>query len=74
MKQEIYALEPQNLEFSSIIPGKYRVRVIFDVNGNRQWDTGNFLKHIQPEKVSYYPDVIEIRANWELEQTFNLSN
>ena len=74
MQQEIYAIESQAFEFNSIKPSKYRVRVIFDANGNRQWDTGNYLKRIQPEKVSYYPDVIEVRANWELEQTFTISN
>jgi len=73
-KQEIYAKAPKIFEFSNIEPAKYRVRVIFDTNGNGQWDTGNYLKRIQPERVSYYPDLIEVRANWELEQTFTISN
>jgi len=73
-KQEIYAKEPQTFEFNTIKPSKYRIRVIFDTNGNGQWDTGNYLKRIHPERVSYYPDLIEIRANWELEQTFIISN
>lgn len=72
--QEIYAVEPQKFEFNHIKPAKYLVRVIFDANGNGKWDTGNFLKKIQPEKVSYYPDIIEVRANWELEQTFTISD
>ena len=49
-------------------------RVIFDSNKNRKWDTGNFLKKIQPEKISYYPSLIELRANWEKIETFNLIN
>ncbi len=73
-KQEIYAKEPQTFEFNKLEPSIYRVRVIFDTNGNGQWDTGNFLKRIQPERVSYYPNLIEVRANWELEQTFTISN
>ncbi|MGB5667975.1 MAG: Ig-like domain-containing protein [Maribacter sp.] len=72
IEQEIYAKGPQLFEFNTIKPAKYLVRVIFDANGNRKWDTGNYLKKIQPEKVSYYPDVIEVRANWELEQTFTI--
>ena len=47
-------------------------RVIFDLNGNGKWDTGNLLKKIQPEKISYYPALIELRANWEKIETFNL--
>ena len=47
-------------------------RIIFDSNGNQKWDTGNYLKKIKPEKVSYYPTLIEMRANWEGNETFNL--
>jgi hypothetical protein len=71
---ELYATEPKVFEFNNIEPAKYMIRVIFDTNTNQKWDTGSFLKNIQPEKVSYYPDLIEMRANWELEQTFTISN
>jgi len=60
------------LVFDNLNPGKYNIRVIFDNNKNGIWDTGNFLKGIQAEEVVYYPDVIEVRANWELKQTFIL--
>jgi hypothetical protein len=73
IKQELYAKEPKLMEFNHIEPTNYLVRIIFDANGNGIWDTGNYLKRIQPEKVSYYPDVIEIRANWEKNETFIIS-
>jgi len=57
-------------EFNLLEPKKYLLRVIFDVNANNRWDTGNFLDKIQPEKVVYFPSEIEVRANWELEQIF----
>lgn len=60
------------LRFPSLPPGNYRVRVIFDTNGNRQWDTGNFLQKRQPERVIYYPGTIEMRANWEKVETFTI--
>ncbi|SIS40115.1 Ig-like domain-containing protein [Zobellia uliginosa] len=72
LKREIIATEPKVFEFNHLEPSKYLVRVIFDANGNGKWDTGNFLKKQQPEKISYYPDIIEVRANWEMEQTFIL--
>lgn len=71
-EREIYATGPQVFEFNNIDPGNYLVRIIFDENENKQWDTGNYLKNIQPEKVSYYPGPIEMRANWEKIETFNL--
>ncbi|MCM4166731.1 hypothetical protein KCTC52924_01581 [Arenibacter antarcticus] len=74
VKVEQYAAEPRIFDFSNITPSKYLIRVIHDSNGNQKWDTGNYLKRLQPEKVSYYPSVLEIRANWELDQTFTLVN
>ena len=72
LKQEVIAEEPKTIEFNNLEPATYLVRVIFDSNGNGKWDTGSYLKNRQPEKVSYYPDKIEVRANWELEQTFTI--
>jgi uncharacterized protein (DUF2141 family) len=73
IQREIIAPESRIFEFSNLDPGNYVVRVIFDDNGNGKWDTGSFLKKLQPERISYYPDVIEVRANWELEQNFIIS-
>ncbi|NJB71229.1 uncharacterized protein (DUF2141 family) [Saonia flava] len=70
--REIYMTEPKILEFGHLDPSKYMVRVIYDENGNGIWDTGNYLKKLQPEKVSYYPEVIEMRAIWIEEHTFIL--
>lgn len=61
------------VEFNSLSPAIYRVRVILDENKNGKWDTGSYLRKIQPEKVIYYPQTIDVRANWELEQSFNLT-
>ncbi|MCL6267454.1 Ig-like domain-containing protein [Flagellimonas myxillae] len=72
--RELYADQPKIFEFKHLEPSQYNLRVIFDANGNGVWDTGSYLQKIQPEKVSYYPDVIDVRANWELEQTFVISN
>lgn len=73
IQREIAATGPKVLEFNNIEPANYFVRVIFDTNSNQKWDTGDYLKRRQPEKISYYPDTIEVRANWELEQTFKLN-
>lgn len=59
-------------DFRNIDPAKYSMRVIYDTNGNKKWDTGNYLLREQPEKVSHFPGIIEIRSNWELEQEFIL--
>jgi len=74
LKREQIGTEPKPFAFRNLTPGKYGIRVIFDENENGQWDTGNYLEKTQPERISYFPDIIEVRANWELEQTFVISN
>ena len=59
--------------FDYIRPGKYTFRLIEDINSNDIWDTGNYLKQVQPEPVYYFPSELDIRANWDLNETFNLN-
>lgn len=60
------------LEFKYIEPGKYRVRAIDDRNGNGYWDTGKYLAGRYPERVLYYTQEIELRANWTLEEQWQI--
>jgi len=59
-------------DFGLLPPGKYGLKAIMDVNGNGRWDTGKFLKKIQPERVLVHPKIFEVRTNWELEETWEL--
>ena len=59
--------------FELITPGKYIFRMIKDDNGNKIWDTGNYLKRVQPEAVYYSNFELDIRANWDFNETFNLN-
>ncbi|MEZ8002508.1 MAG: Ig-like domain-containing protein [Patiriisocius sp.] len=58
--------------FEHITPGKYFIRLIMDQNKNKIWDPGNFLDKLAPERVVYYPSIIELRANWSWSETFTL--
>ncbi len=53
--------------YTQLQPGEYKLKVIFDANNNGEYDTGNYAKKIQPEKVSIYPEPIDIRSNWEFD-------
>lgn len=59
-------------DFGLLPPGKYGIKAIMDVNGNGRWDTGIFIKKIQPEKVLVHPKLFEVRANWDDEETWDL--
>lgn len=65
--QEIPFTESLSHEFKQLEPGKYIFKVVFDTNGNGEWDTGDYLDGIQPERISIYPEEIQIRSNWDLE-------
>jgi uncharacterized protein (DUF2141 family) len=73
MRKEQYAQNGEtSFYFENITPGNYYVRIIYDENENGKWDTGNFLKRRQPEEVVYFPKLLDIRANWTLNETFVL--
>ena len=65
--REEYLDKDGRITFSYLNPEKYKIKFIHDSNGNRKWDTGDYLKRIQPERVEYYEGDITIRSNWELE-------
>lgn len=62
---EQYIDKPQPVDFRFLNPNKYFLRVIYDSNKNQKYDTGNYLKGIQPERVSYHPDIIEGTAGFD---------
>ena len=68
-----YSEKENIINFFNINPALYTVRVIYDENKNRIWDTGNFLEKRQTEQVIYYPKEIDVRANWDVDQVFNLA-
>jgi hypothetical protein len=52
----------------------YLLKVIIDANNNGEWDTGNYLRKLQPEKIEYFNQNINVRANWEMEFNWDLEN
>lgn len=54
-------------------PGDYEVKILFDLNNNGKWDTGDYWKKIQPERVVARKKPISIRANWDNEILVDLN-
>ena len=69
---ETYMKKDGKVVFPLLESGFYRVRVIYDLNGDGKWTTGDFTKNRQPEPVSYYPSEIELRQGYELEQDWDI--
>jgi len=60
------------IEFPYLPPDKYHLRIIDDRNANGRYDSGDFSRRIQPEKVYKHPKIIEIRPNWYIEENWLL--
>jgi hypothetical protein len=70
LQQKIAALDCQQLSFLFLMPGKYQVKLIHDANSNGRWDTGIYLEGRQSERVYMFEKTMELRANWDIEETF----
>jgi hypothetical protein len=68
-----YCQSNTKVEFNFIDPDLFSLRAIYDDNKNKEWDSGNFLEKRQPEEIIYLSKEIDVRANWDVEQAFDLS-
>ena len=53
--------------FRFVPPGNKSIRILVDENNNGKWDAGDYKKRILPEKVYFYPSLLPVKANWEVE-------
>ena len=68
-----YTDKNTNLNFSLLDPAKYTLRAIYDDNKNTIYDPGNFLAKQYAEEVIYFSKEVDVRANWDVVQAFDLS-
>lgn len=54
----------KDYEFVFVKPGTYFVRTTIDANNNGKWDTGNYKKKQQPERIVYFSDAFKVRKNF----------
>ena len=74
MVYEKYTTDSSIVDFNNLVPRQYYLRAIFDTNGNKKYDPGNFLNHQQPERVSYAQDIDAVRANFDYIIDFTLKD
>ncbi|WP_191906446.1 Ig-like domain-containing domain [Hymenobacter baengnokdamensis] len=54
--------------FDHLAPGKYRLRVLIDQDGDGHWRGGDPKLLLPAEPVFLYPKLLEVRAGWEAEE------
>ena len=58
----------KTIEFTDILPDTYHAKIIFDDNEDKKWNTGNYLRKSQPEKVIIHSKAIKVVSDWEVEE------
>jgi uncharacterized protein (DUF2141 family) len=66
-------VDANRIRYRIFHPGDYEIRILFDRNRNGKWDTGDYWKKLQPEKILSRPQKWSVRANMDNELTINLS-
>ena len=65
-------LTGKDVNFTLFHPGDYEIRILYDRNSNGKWDTGNYWKKVQPEKIVSDGKKYTVRPNWDNEITIEL--
>ena len=68
-----YSEGQTKIEFNLVEPEAFAVRVIYDDNKNKMYDTGNFLTKTYAEEVFYFQKEVDVRSNWDVDQPIDLS-
>ena len=55
------------VDFKYLAPKKYKLKALFDRDGNGRWSPGDFGKKQLPEEVFYHKDVFDVKANWDID-------
>ena len=63
--------ETEGTLFRFLAPDSYKLRMYIDKNDDRQWTTGSWEEHRQPEPVFNHPNTIQTKSNWDFEEEWN---
>lgn len=61
------------IQFDLLQPESFTLRITYDDNKNKIYDSGNLLSKTYAEEVFYYQKEIDVRTNWDVDETIDLS-
>ncbi len=59
-------------DFFYLKPGEYYIRAFIDKNNDGEWTPGDYATGRQPEEMFYFPKPLTLRAQWEIEQDWDV--
>jgi hypothetical protein len=68
-----YSESNATVDFNLLEPALFTLRLIYDENKNKVYDSGSYLEKRYAEEVIYFSKEIDVRANWDVEQVFDVS-
>lgn len=68
-----YTEEKTTVDFNLLNPVTYSIRIIYDDNKNKVYDAGSFLEKRYAEEVVYSSKEINLHANFDWEEVFDVS-
>jgi hypothetical protein len=71
--REVSVSGNSSVTFSYVNPAVYQLKFINDTNQNAKWNTGDYLRHLQPEVTRFYPDKVVVRGNWDVDVAWDLA-
>jgi uncharacterized protein (DUF2141 family) len=60
------------IDFTTVPPGMYHVKIIYDDNGNKKWDTGKLIGRQRAETVLINSKQVKVLADWETEEEISI--
>ncbi len=78
-QQELKGVVSGKYTINFVAPGEIRIRIIEDTNGNGQWDAGDVVNRLQPERSEMFindkgEDLFATKANWDIEIDIDMSS
>ena len=58
--------------FTYVKPATYYLSAYCDMNGNGQWDTGEYDSGLMAEPVFFFNEEVECKAKWDVSRKWNI--
>ena len=67
-----YSEKETTIDFNLVEPAKFTLRLIYDDDKDGLWTPGNYIEKRLSEEVIYFSKEIDVRANWDVIQPFDV--
>ncbi len=72
-RRAVHLKKDSTINLPALPAGEYTLKAIYDSNANDQWDAGNYLKKILPERILLYSEKIVLKPENENETKWEIT-